>query len=115
MMNDEFRGDRRAAPTSHAFILHHSSFAIRSALLALLMLSGCDAKLPEPESPGAQLYAARCSSGCHRLYAPSLMKFPMWKNWVHRMQGEFARRGLPPLAPDEEALLLAYLERHSGH
>ena len=55
-------------------------------LAAALCLNGCNAKLPEPDSPGAQLYAARCNS-CHRIYAPSLLKFEMWKVQVERMQG----------------------------
>jgi hypothetical protein len=76
---------------------------------------GCDARLPEPESPGAQLYAARCG-GCHRLYAPGAMTSEMWKMTVTRMQGELARRGVAPLSADEQARLLEYLARHStGH
>jgi hypothetical protein len=86
-------------------------------LLAALALAAaaCDAKLPEPETPAAQLYAARCA-GCHRLYAPGSLTAEMWKVTVARMQGELARRGVPPLTADEQASLLAYLERHStGH
>lgn len=79
---------------------------------ALLFLGGCDARLPESESPGAKLYAERCN-GCHRLYAPSSMKEEMWKVTVQRMQGELARRGLPALSPRERETLLAYLARHS--
>ena len=88
----------------------------RRLLAALaLVAAACDAKLPEPETPGAQLYAARCG-GCHRLYAPGSLTAEMWKVTVARMQGELARRGVPPLTADEQAGLLAYLERHStGH
>ena len=74
---------------------------------------GCNASLPEPESAGAQLYAQRCDS-CHRLYAPGLLKFEMWKIQVERMQGEIVRHGLPPLTPAERTTLLDYLQRHSG-
>ena len=73
-----------------------------------LLAAGCDAALPDPESPGARLYAARCT-GCHRLYAPGLLTGEMWKITVARMQGELARRGLPPLSADEQALLVDYL------
>ena len=83
------------------------------ALVAVLTCAACNAKLPEPESEGARIYAARCDS-CHRLYAPSIMKFEMWKVQVERMQGELARRGLPPLSEHEHAVLLDYLKRHSG-
>jgi hypothetical protein len=89
---------------------------LRVSLLgvALLGLAACNAKLPEPDSPGAQLYARRCSSGCHRLFAPGSLTYEMWKLQVERMQGEFVRRGLPPLSPEERALLLDYLKRHSS-
>ncbi len=83
-----------------------------AALSVAAFLLGCDAKLPEPESPGAKLYAARCNT-CHRLYAPSLMKFEMWKVKVEMMQGEMVRRGIPPLTPEERQVLLDYLRRHS--
>jgi mono/diheme cytochrome c family protein len=90
---------------------------VRRALLAALtvLAAACDARLPEPESPGAQLYARRCA-GCHRLYAPGSLTSAMWKVTVTRMQGELARRGVAPLTPSEEATLLAYLDRYStGH
>jgi hypothetical protein len=82
------------------------------AALCLVVSSGCNAKLPDPDSPGARLYASRCN-GCHRLYAPGLMSEEMWRITVKRMQGELARRGLAPLSGEEEALLLDYLRRHS--
>jgi hypothetical protein len=86
-----------------------------SASLLAALVAGCDARLPEPESPGARLYAARCG-GCHRLYAPGTMTTAMWKVTVTRMQGELTRRGLPSLSSIDEALLLEYLDRHStGH
>jgi len=77
-----------------------------------VLLAACDARLPEPETSGARLYAARCG-GCHRLYAPGSLTTAMWQVTVARMQGEMARRGLAPLTADEEATLLAYLDRHS--
>jgi hypothetical protein len=80
---------------------------------AVLGLAACNAKLPEPESAGARLYAARCD-GCHRIYAPTLMKYEMWKIQVERMQGEIVRKGLPPLTLDERTVVLDYLKRHSG-
>ena len=82
------------------------------AVLSAALLVGCT-HLPDPDSPGARLYAARCGT-CHRLYAPSLMKFEMWKFQVERMQSEIVRHGLPPLTPDELATMLDYLRRYSG-
>jgi hypothetical protein len=81
-------------------------------LLSLIWL-GCDARLPDPEAPAAVLYAQRCR-GCHRLYAPSLLKAEMWKVVVDRMQGEMVRRGLPPLTAEEREIMMAYLEKHSN-
>jgi hypothetical protein len=81
--------------------------------VALLGVAACNASLPEPESPGARLYTERCS-GCHRLYAPQTMKPEMWRITVKRMQGEMARRGVKPLDESETAVLLSYLEHHSG-
>lgn len=77
-----------------------------------LLAAGCDAGLPDPDSSGARLYATRCI-GCHRLYGPGVLTGEMWRITVARMQGELARRGLPPLSADEQALLLEYLDRHS--
>jgi cytochrome c5 len=86
----------------------------RALLLAgALCAAACSAKLPEPESEGARLYASRCDS-CHRVYAPGSMKYEMWKFQVERMQGEMVRRGLPPLTDRELAIVLDYLRRHSA-
>jgi hypothetical protein len=42
------------------------------------------------------------------------MTMATWRYQIERMRVEYARRGLPWLAPPEEAALLAYLERHAG-
>ena len=82
-------------------------------LLALLLGAiGCDATLPEPESPAAHLYRQRCS-GCHRLYAPEALTAEMWQFMVARMEQEFQRRGLPPLRADERQTILDYLQQYS--
>ena len=83
-------------------------------LVVLLSVAACSAKLPEPESPGAKLYASRCSSGCHRVYAPGSMTYEMWKVQVGRMQGELVRHGIPPLTEEEREIVLDYLKRHSS-
>ncbi|MCX8072749.1 MAG: hypothetical protein N3C12_09895 [Candidatus Binatia bacterium] len=79
---------------------------------AFLLPLACNAPLPEPESPGARVYASRCNT-CHRLYAPSALTYEMWKMKVALMQGEMVRRGLPPLTREEREVLLDYLRRHS--
>ena len=81
--------------------------------LALFNVMGCNASLPEPESPAAQLYQKRCSV-CHRLYAPSLLTAEMWSFMLGRMEIEMQRRGVPLPTPTERAALLDYLQKHSG-
>lgn len=81
-------------------------------VLILAGVAGCDASLPEPGSPAAQLYQKRCS-GCHRVYAPQVLTAQMWGFMVDRMEHEFRRRGLPPLSPDEKQIILDYLQKHS--
>jgi len=83
------------------------------AVAVALSVTACSPQLPEPESDGAKLYATRCNT-CHRVFAPSSLKFEMWKVQVERMQGEIVRHGLAPLTPDERNVLLDYLKRHSG-
>lgn len=81
-------------------------------ILALATL-GCNASLPEPESPEAQLYHKRCSA-CHRVYAPSILTAEMWKVIVARMEQEIQRSGRPPLPADERQMILDYLQKHSS-
>ena len=79
----------------------------------VIPLSACNAQLPDPESEGARLYAARCNN-CHRVYAPGSLKYEMWKVKIESMQGEMVRRGLPPLDGRERGVILGYLQRWSG-
>lgn len=81
--------------------------------LALICVSGCNATLPEPESPGAQLYRQRCSV-CHRLYAPGLLTAEMWRFMLGRMEIEMQRRRVPLPTPQESATILEYLQKHAG-
>ncbi len=82
-------------------------------LVLVAVAAGCNASLPDPQSPGAAVYRARCGS-CHRLYAPGTMTAAMWRFEVARMRGEFAQRGLTWLTPAEEQALLDYLTAHAG-
>jgi Dihaem cytochrome c len=80
---------------------------------ALLLVAGCGPSLPDPDTPGARVLAARCG-GCHRVYAPGLMTADMWRYQVDRMRTLFAQRGIPWLSPDDERALLDYVTSHAG-
>lgn len=82
-------------------------------LLAAAALAGCSRPLPEPESAGGRLYAERCSI-CHRAFHPGTLTAAMWDFQVTRKQGEFVRRGFPPLSREEKQLVLDYLHRHAA-
>ena len=83
-------------------------------LLTLSCISGCNASLPEPESPAAQLYQKRCSI-CHRLYAPRLLTSEMWQFMMGRMEMEMQRRSVPLPPPAERATILEYLQKHASN
>jgi hypothetical protein len=83
------------------------------SLVAWVSLASCSAPLPEPDSPGARLLAARCG-GCHRLYAPGSMTIAMWDLQLGRMRTLFAQRGIPWLAPTDEQVVREYLAKHAG-
>jgi mono/diheme cytochrome c family protein len=79
--------------------------------LVIASLSGCNASLPEPESPAARLYQQRCSQ-CHRLYGPTLLTPEMWTVMVSRMEQEMSRRGVASLKVEEKQTILEYLRKH---
>ena len=82
--------------------------------VALLIASaGCQKPLPDADSPGGRLYAARCGN-CHRAFQPGTLKYAMWVVQVDRKQSVMARAGMPPLSDQERTLVLDYLKRHSG-
>ena len=83
------------------------------ACILVVGTAGCGSSLPDPESPGARVMAARCG-GCHRVYAPQSMTIEMWRYQLGRMHALFAERGIPWLAPDDERALQEYLVAHAG-
>ena len=92
----------------------HNAWRFGLALAILSFSVGCNPSLPDPDSDGAQLFARRCA-GCHRLYAPGSMTYPMWALTIKRMQGESVRRGIAPLTTEEEKVILEYLRMHGGN
>jgi len=86
---------------------------VLASVALLLGLAACQKPLPEADSPGGRLYAARCGS-CHRAFQPATLKYAMWEIQVDRKQSVMARAGQPPLTDQERTLVLDYLKRHSG-
>lgn len=79
----------------------------------MVVVSSCDASLPDSESPAAQLYRQRCSA-CHRLYAPELLTAEMWGYMIPRMEQEMLRGRVPPLKAEEKQTILEYLQQHAN-
>lgn len=79
---------------------------------ALALVAGCTQALPDADSPGAQLYQARCGT-CHAPHQPRALTAAMWEVQVERMRETMRRGGVSPLTKEEETLLLAYLRTHA--
>jgi hypothetical protein len=79
---------------------------------SLAMVVGCSHALPDADSPGAQLYSARCGT-CHPPHEPRSLTSAMWEVQVNRMRDVMSRGGVRPLTSDEEGVLLAYLRAHA--
>lgn len=84
-------------------------------LVLAALCAGCwkPKPLPEPESPGALAYVARCAV-CHVPYHPSRLTPKMWESMMPLMEGQMAKRGMPPLESAERALILEYLSAHAA-
>jgi hypothetical protein len=78
-----------------------------------MVVTAACTRLPDPDSPGAKAFATHCGS-CHRAYAPSSMTWPMWEYQLGRMRMLFAQLRRPWLGPEEERLVIDYLQRHAG-
>lgn len=74
--------------------------------------AGCSHALPDPDSPGAQLYQARCGT-CHALHEPRSLTAAMWEIQVTKMRETMRRGGARPLTEAEEAIVLDYLRAHA--
>jgi mono/diheme cytochrome c family protein len=82
------------------------------ALASVAVVAGCTHALPDADSPGAQVYQARCGT-CHPPHEPRSLTAAMWEVQLERMRETMRRRGVMPLTADEQALVLAYLKAHA--
>jgi hypothetical protein len=80
---------------------------------SLAFVVGCTRPLPDADSPGAQLYQARCGGSCHALYEPRTLTAAMWEVQVERMRETLRRAGVSLLTEEEEGLMLSYLRAHA--
>lgn len=85
-----------------------------------MLLSACSEKpqpvareFPDPDSAGAVLLAGRCST-CHVAPLPAAHSADGWSAVLHRMQVRMRSRGYPPLAEEEQRILLEYLQAHAA-
>lgn len=78
----------------------------------MTMMVGCSHALPDPDSPGAKLYQARCGT-CHPLHEPRSLTAAMWEIQVTKMRETMRRRGARPLSESEETVVLDYLRAHA--
>jgi mono/diheme cytochrome c family protein len=79
---------------------------------SLALVVGCTHALPDADSPGAQLYQARCGT-CHVPYQPRTLTAAMWEVQVERMRETLRRAGVSPLTEQEQGLMLGYLRAHA--
>jgi hypothetical protein len=79
-----------------------------------LVVAGCGASLPEPESEGAQLYVKYCSgSGCHGPIPPQVDTMGYWNNQYDRMIVLMREENWPLPSPEEDRKIRAYIEKHA--
>jgi cytochrome c2 len=94
----------------------------RNSLAGVVMLGGMACSeaptpmsmmYPEADSPAAKMLLARCGH-CHVAPHPNERNVGEWPAIMQRMQARMRSRGYPPLDKAELALLLNYLQRHTG-
>jgi len=93
----------------------HARRRAACALLSLLAAAslGCSRPLPDPDSPGAKVYAQECGI-CHAPHDPGLLTPAMWRMQVERMEEQRRRRGLPPMTAQQTQMILEYLTAHAS-
>ncbi len=79
--------------------------------LVSLAFTACQ-KLPDPDSPAAQLYVQRCGT-CHSAYSPRALTPAMWVAQMKVMDDKIRKSGLPPLTEEQCKTILDYLTRNA--
>jgi hypothetical protein len=84
-------------------------------LFILAVVTGCAGRptpIPEPDSPDAKLYVARCAP-CHSVPHPKRHTYEQWEHIIWVMEKEIVHKRMAPLSMDEKAAILGYLKSHS--
>jgi len=98
-------------PIEHASFRMKIAISVGAALLSLA-LAACQSKLPEENSPAAQLYVERCGS-CHAAYNPRSLTTAMWAAQMKLMDDKIRKSGLPSLTAEQSKTIFDYLTRNS--
>ena len=86
-----------------------------SSLMLIAMLwtvpASAATPIPDADSPGGKLYAARCSA-CHALPHPKRLDWPRWRHMLGVMKQRMNERGMR-MRDEEWRRIAAYLKSHA--
>jgi len=68
--------------------------------------------LPEPDSQAVVLFKKFCS-GCHAPPQPVSRTVAQWQSILVRMQNHRIMQGLEAMAPEDQQVILQYLEKYA--
>jgi len=81
-------------------------------LLLIASSSAWAMDIPNADSAGGKLFAARCST-CHALPHPQRLDWPHWRHMLGLMQQRMAERGAPEPSREEWRQIADYLKTHA--
>ena len=81
-------------------------------IFALAACAGKPTPIPDADSAGARVFAARCSI-CHVAPHPKRLTFSAWRHMLTVMESQMQHRGMEPLSEEEREAILAYLKHHA--
>jgi len=81
-------------------------------LLLITSSSAWALDIPDADSAGGTLYAARCST-CHALPHPKRLDWPHWRHMLGLMQQRMAERKVPEPSRQEWRQIADYLKNHA--
>jgi hypothetical protein len=84
-------------------------------LFILASVYGCAGRptpIPDPDSPDAKLYVAKCIL-CHSVPHPGRHTYEQWEHMIEVMEKQMEHKTMAPLTVEEKAAILEYLKGHS--